>query len=149
MLSAKAQYAIHALTYLGEHYQRGFIPINLIAEKRKIPAKFLEAILLEFRKAGVLGSKAGKNGGYYLLKHPSKIPMVQILRLMDGPIALLPCVSKMFYEPCRLCPYPEGNCNIRQIFLEVRDATLLVIEGKTLQDLMQKGSTNLDPDFII
>ncbi len=137
MLSAKAQYAIHALTFLGEHYQQGFIPINQIAEKRKIPAKFLEAILLELRKAGILGSKAGKNGGYYLLKPPTEIQMVTILRLMDGPIALLPCVSKKFYEPCRLCPYPEDTCNIRLIFLEVRDATLQVIEGKTLQHLMQ------------
>lgn len=148
MLSAKAQYAIHALTYLGEHFQQGYIPINQIAEKRKIPAKFLEAILLELRKAGVLGSKAGKNGGYYLLRDPKQIPMVQILRLMDGPIALLPCVSKMFYEPCRLCPYPEASCNIRSIFLEVRDATLKVIEGKSLADLMQKGEYS-DPDFII
>ncbi|MBZ5856314.1 RrF2 family transcriptional regulator [Flavihumibacter profundi] len=148
MLSAKAQYAIHALTFLGEHFQQGYIPINQIAEKRKIPAKFLEAILLELRKAGILGSKAGKNGGYYLLRHPKQIPMVQILRLMDGPIALLPCVSKNFYEPCRLCPYPESSCNIRHIFLEVRDATLKVIEGKSLHDLMQKGQP-FDTDFII
>jgi Rrf2 family protein len=148
MLSAKAQYAIHALTYLGEQFQKGYIPINQIAENRKIPPKFLEAILLEFRKAGVLGSKAGKNGGYYLLKAPKEIEMVQILRLMDGPIALLPCVSKKFYEPCRLCPYQEANCNIRQIFLEVRDATLAVIEGKSLHDLMQKGH-NFTGDFII
>lgn len=148
MLSAKAQYAIHALTYLGEHFQQGYIPINQIAEKRKIPAKFLEAILLELRKAGILGSKAGKNGGYYLLRDPRQIPMVQILRLMDGPIALLPCVSKMFYESCRLCPYPESSCNIRSIFLEVRDATLKVIEGKSLADLMKKGAS-FDSDFVI
>jgi Rrf2 family protein len=148
MLSAKAQYAIHALTFLGENFQKGYIPINQIAENRKIPPKFLEAILLEFRKAGVLGSKAGKNGGYYLLRNPKEIPMVQILRLMDGPIALLPCVSKKFYEPCRLCPYPEANCNIRRIFLEVRDATLLVIEGKSLFDLMQKGNP-FDGDYVI
>ncbi len=148
MLSAKAQYAIHALTYLGEHYQQGYIPINQIAEKRKIPAKFLEAILLELRKAGILGSKAGKNGGYYLLKPPKEIPMVTILRLMDGPIALLPCVSKKFYESCRLCPYPEENCNIRMIFLEVRDATLKVIEGKTLQQLMRNDYED-SVDFII
>jgi Rrf2 family protein len=148
MLSAKAQYAIHALTFLGENFQKGHIPINQIAENRKIPPKFLEAILLEFRKAGVLGSKAGKNGGYYLLRDPKEIPMVQILRLMDGPIAQLPCVSKKFYEPCRLCPYPESKCNIRRIFLEVRDATLLVIEGKSLFDLMQKSKL-FDEDFII
>lgn len=148
MLSAKAQYAIHALTFLGENFQKGYIPINQIAENRKIPAKFLEAILLEFRKAGVLGSKAGKNGGYYLLRNPKEIEMVQILRLMDGPIALLPCVSKKFYEPCRLCPYEEANCNIRRIFLEVRDATLLVIEGKSLFDLMQKRNL-FDADYVI
>ncbi len=148
MLSAKAQYAIHALTFLGENFQKGYIPINQIAENRKIPPKFLEAILLEFRKAGVLGSKAGKNGGYYLLRNPKEIEMVQILRLMDGPIALLPCVSKKFYEPCRLCPYEEGNCNIRRIFLEVRDATLLVIEGKSLFDLMQKRNL-FDGDYVI
>lgn len=148
MLSAKAQYAIHALTFLGENFQKGYIPINQIAENRKIPPKFLEAILLEFRKAGVLGSKAGKNGGYYLIRDPKQIEMVQILRLMDGPIALLPCVSKKFYEPCRLCPYEENNCNIRRIFLEVRDATLLVIEGKSLFDLMQKGNL-FDGDYVI
>jgi len=148
MLSAKAQYAIHALTFLGENFQKGYIPINQIAENRKIPPKFLEAILLEFRKAGVLGSKAGKNGGYYLIRDPKQIEMVQILRLMDGPIALLPCVSKKFYEPCRLCPYEENNCNIRRIFLEVRDATLLVIEGKSLFDLMQKGDL-FDGDYVI
>ncbi len=148
MLSAKTQYAIHALTYLGEHSKEGFIPIIQIAEARKIPAKFLEAILLELRKAGILGSKAGKNGGYYLLKHPREIPLVQILRLMDGPIALLPCVSKMFYEPCRICPYPESSCNIRHIFLEVRDATLKVIEEKTLVDLIHRGDS-YESDFII
>ncbi len=147
MLSAKAQYAIHALTYLGEQYQAGYIPINQIAEKRKIPAKFLEAILLELRKAGILGSKAGKNGGYNLLRHPREIEMVQVLRLMDGPIALLPCVSKKFYEPCRLCPYPENEFISVGIFLEVRDATVQVIEGKSLLDLIQKYA-DMD-DFII
>lgn len=138
MLSAKAQYAMHALTYLGEQYGKGLIPIHEIATARQIPNKFLEAILLELRRAGMLGSKAGKNGGYYLIKAPAEIPLTSILRVMDGPIALLPCVSKKFYEPCRLCPYPEASCNIRHIFLEIRDATLKVIEGKTLSDLLRK-----------
>jgi Rrf2 family protein len=138
MLSAKAQYAMHALTYLGEQHGKGLIPIHEIAKARQIPNKFLEAILLELRRAGMLGSKAGKNGGYYLIKSPEEIPLTAILRLMDGPIALLPCVSKKFYEPCRLCPYPEASCNIRHIFLEIRDATLKVIEGKTLSDLLRK-----------
>lgn len=137
MLSAKTQYAIHALTYLGEKYGQGVAPIHQIATARKIPVKFLESILLEMRKVGILGSRAGKNGGYYLIKDPSEIKLVEVMRLMDGPIALLPCVSKKFYEPCHICPYPEGICNIRHIFAEVRDATLAVIESKTLADLMQ------------
>lgn len=139
MLSNKAQYAIHALTYLGERYQQGYIPINQIAEERKIPYKFLEAILLELRKAGILGSRAGKGGGYYLMKPPEEIMLVQIMRAMDGPIALLTCVSKLFYEPCKICPYPEPSCPIRKAFLEVRDATLKVLEGKSLKDLINKN----------
>lgn len=136
MLSAKTQYAIHALTFLGEHYGEGPIPIHRIAESRKIPNKFLEAILLELRKTGTLGSKAGKAGGYYLLKPPSEVQMVDILRHMEGPISLLPCVSKKFYEPCRLCPHPEPDCKVHLFFVEVRDATLKAMEGKSLQDLL-------------
>lgn len=139
MLSAKTQYAIHALTYLGEHYNQGPIPISQIAENRKIPYKFLEAILLEMRKSGILGSKAGKNGGYYLMRHPESVAMVDVIRQMDGPIALLPCVSKKFYENCRLCPHPEPGCHVRHFFLEVRDATLKAMEDKFLIELL--------PDF--
>ncbi len=136
MLSAKTQYAIHALTYLGEHFGEGPIPIHQIAENRRIPNKFLEAILLELRKTGILGSKAGKMGGYYLLKPPAEIPMVDVLRHTEGPISLLPCVSKKFYETCRLCPYPEPDCKVRTFFLGVRDATLKAIEDKSLKDLL-------------
>ena len=138
MLSAKTQYAIHALTYLGEHHGEGPIPINQIARNRKIPNKFLEAILLELRKTGVLGSKAGKSGGYYLLKPPADIHMIDILRQMEGPLSLLPCVSKKFYEPCRLCPHPEPSCHVRQFFLDVRDATLKAIEDKSLLELLHQ-----------
>ncbi len=148
MLSNKAQYAIHALTYLGERYKQGHVPINQIAEDRKIPYKFLEAILLELRKAGILGSRTGKGGGYYLTKPPEEIMLVQIMRTMDGPIALLPCVSKVFYEPCHICPYPEPACAIRQVFLEVRDVTLKVLEGKSLRDLMNK-EVRFPTDFSI
>ncbi|HMQ60737.1 MAG TPA: Rrf2 family transcriptional regulator [Flavilitoribacter sp.] len=142
MLSAKTQYALHALTYLGERYGQDPIPINRIAEERKMPYKFLEAILLELRNNGILGSKAGKSGGYYLLKKPAEIQLVDVIRFVDGPIAQLPCVSKKFYEPCRVCPYPEDKCHLRKFFIQVRDATLNVIEGKSLQDLI-----NMEPGF--
>lgn len=139
---------MHALTYLGEHYGQAPIPISRIAEERKMPYKFLEAILLELRNTGILGSKSGKKGGYYLLKPPSEIPLVDIIRLVDGPIAQLPCVSKKFYERCRVCPYPEDKCRLRRFFIEVRDATLMVIEGKSLQDLIQMDS-DFPVDFMI
>lgn len=142
MLSAKTQYAIHALTYLGEHYNQGPIPIAQIAEQRKIPYKFLEAILLEMRKTGILGSKAGKNGGYYLIRAPEEVPMVDVIRQMEGPISLLPCVSKKFYESCRLCPHPEPGCMVRQFFLDVRNATLHAIEGKFLNELLSSNKNN-------
>jgi len=142
LLSNKAQYALHALTYLGERFSDGPIPIQLIAEKRKIPYKFLEAILLELRKNGILGSKAGKGGGYYLIKPPTEILLIQIIRASEGPVALLTCVSKNFYEPCRICPYLEEECPIRQTFLDIRNATLGVLEHKSLADLIAKGKEN-------
>lgn len=139
MLSNKTQYALHALTYLAEHSEDGFVPIQQIAAARKIPAKFLEAILLELRRASILGSRAGKGGGYYLLKKPSEITLVEVIRATDGPVALLPCVSKKFYEPCRICPYEENTCELRHLFFEVRDATLKVLEGKTVSDIAAKS----------
>lgn len=136
MLSAKTQYAIHALTFLGERFGKGPIPISQIAEHRQIPYKFLEAILLELRKSGVLGSKAGKNGGYYLLRPPEEVPVVDVIRQMEGPISLLPCVSKKFYESCRVCPHAEPGCIVREFFRQVRDATLHAMEGRYLSELL-------------
>lgn len=138
MLSNKTQYAFHALTYLGERYPDDASTIQQIAAERGIPRKFLEAIMLELRRASILGSRAGKGGGYYLLKKPADIVLVDVIRVTDGPVALLPCVSKKFYEPCHICPYEEKNCRLRKIFLEVRDETLKVLEGKTLHDIIQK-----------
>ena len=126
-------------THFAEHSEDGFVPIQQIAAARKIPAKFLEAILLELRRASILGSRAGKGGGYYLLKKPSEITLVEVIRATDGPVALLPCVSKKFYEPCRICPYEEKSCELRHLFFEVRDATLKVLEGKTVSDIAAKS----------
>jgi Rrf2 family protein len=148
MLSKKAQYALHALTYLAERHKTGYIQIAEIAQQRNISVKFLEAILLEFKKVGVLGSKIGKGGGYYFLKDPKDVPIVQIIRLMDGPVALLPCVSKLFYEPCQSCGKPEGQCELHAIMVQVRDVTLGVLESKTLHDLISQ-EFKLPPDFVI
>src|SRR3954467_7045767 len=103
MLSKKAQYALKATGYLARRYNGGPVLISEISKKKKIPLKFLENILLELRKAGVLESKKGKGGGYYLKNHPAKTHMANIIRIVDGPIAMLPCVSLYFYERCKSC----------------------------------------------
>ncbi|MBS1950782.1 MAG: Rrf2 family transcriptional regulator [Cytophagales bacterium] len=137
MLSKKCKYAIHALVYLAEKYQEGPVHIQEIAEKKHIPKKFLEAILLELRKAKVLGSKKGKGGGYYLDQKPTAINLMDIIRLMDGAIAMLPCVSLNYYEPCEECRN-EKACGIREAFIKVRDETLQVLGGSTLDKILKR-----------
>lgn len=135
MLSKKTKYAFHALTYLGKNKDQGAILISEISEKHNISHKFLENILLELKKAGFLGSKKGKGGGYYLIKEPREIPLSRIIRLLDGPIALLPCVSLNYYEPCEECENQE-QCGLNMVMIEVRDETLKILEMKTLQDIL-------------
>lgn len=133
MLSNKAQYAFRALTHLVDKYDEGPVLISEIAEKKRIPLKFLENILLGLRKAGILESKKGKGGGYYIKQDPAKTSIASVIRIVDGPIALLPCVSLYFYEKCNNCD--EGNCGLHGIMENVRDATLAILENKTLLDL--------------
>jgi len=137
MLSKKCKYAIHALVYLAERQQEGPVHISEIAEKRNIPRKFLEAILLELRNAKILHSKKGKGGGYYLSKKPSEVSLMEIIRLMNGAIALLPCVSINYYERCEECK-SEKNCGIRDTFLKVRDESLTILGGSTLDKIVKK-----------
>ena len=108
MLNKKTQYAFQALMYLAEHKNDGPVLIADIAKKKKIPLKFLENILLELRKSGIL----------------------------DGPIAMLPCASLYFYERCKNCD--EKNCGLHDTMILVRDATLKILENKTVADLIQK-----------
>jgi Rrf2 family protein len=134
MLSKKSQYAFKALGYLSEKFNEGPVLISEISRKKKIPLKFLENILLELKKADVLDSKKGKGGGYFLKKSPEKIKVASIIRLVNGPIAMLPCVSLYFYERCKNCN--EKRCALHDMMIEVRDATLNVVENRTLKDLM-------------
>ena len=135
MLSKKSQYAFNALTYLAEKYNTGPVLISEISKRKKIPLKFLENILLELKKAGMLDSKKGKGGGYYLAKDPSEIKVANVIRLVNGPIAMLPCVSLYFYERCKNCD--EKHCGLHDMMIEVRDATLNILENRTLRDLLQ------------
>lgn len=133
MLNKKTQYAIKALIFLAEQKEDGPVLIADISKKKKIPLKFLENILLELRKAGILESKKGKGGGYYLNVPANKIPLADIIRKIDGPISMLPCTSLYFYERCKNCD--EKNCGLHDIMIEVRDANLKILEKKTIADL--------------
>lgn len=134
MLSKKTQYALKALGYLANKYGQGPILIAEIAEKKSIPLKFLENILLTLKQHGILLSKKGKGGGYLLAHPPEKITLAAAFRIIDGPIALLPCVSLNFYEKCTDCNEPV--CGLNKIFAQTRDATLKILEQKSLYDLI-------------
>lgn len=134
MLSKKAQYGLKALGFLAARYKQGPVLIADISDQKKIPLKFLEAILLELKQHQVLESKKGKGGGYYLAMPPKKISIARVIRIMEGPIALLPCVSLNFYKRCEDCD--EKNCGLNHVMALTRDATLKVLEKKTLMDLV-------------
>ncbi|NNL01210.1 MAG: Rrf2 family transcriptional regulator [Eudoraea sp.] len=135
MLSKKTKYGIKALTYLASQSKREPVQISEIARHENIPQKFLESILLTLRNTGFLGSKKGKGGGYYLLKDPGEIPMTTVIRVLEGPIAMVPCVSLNFYEKCDDCP-DENKCTVHKLMLQVRDSVLEVYRNNTLADLI-------------
>ena len=134
MLSKKTRYAFRALTHLAENYGKGPVLICNISKEKNIPLKFLENILNELKKADLLESKKGKGGGYFLKVSPKKINLATVIRVINGPIALLPCVSLNFYEKCEDCD--EKHCGIRKVMTITRDATLKILEKKTLHDII-------------
>ena len=134
MLSKKSQYAFRALTTLARNEGKGPLPISKIVKEHPMSVKFLETILLELRKNDILGSKKGKGGGYFLLRPPEEISLAQIIRILDGPIAPLKCVSLNFYERCDDCN--EVSCRLNKLMAEVRDAKLKVLVKRTLRDLI-------------
>ena len=133
MLSKKTQYGLKALGYLATKYGDGPILIAAIANDKHIPIKFLESILLLLKQHGILDSKKGKGGGYFLAEAPSKTSIAKAIRIIDGPIAMLPCVSLHFYSKCVDCD--ETNCGLKRTMEVVRDATLKVLEKKNLLHL--------------
>src|SRR6185295_17184051 len=141
MLSKKAKYGLKAMAILAKEYGKGPLLIGEIARRERIPSKFLELILLDLKKKGFLQSKKGKGGGYYLSRLPTTVSVGQLIRALDGPLALLPCVSQMAYERCAECP-DEETCGIRSVFKEVRDATVSILEKTTLAEMamVESGS---------
>lgn len=143
MISKKTKYGLHALIYLAKHYNAGPVLIADLAREERIPHKFLEAILLELKKQGILDSKKGKGGGYVLSKHPRDIKMGQVIRILDGPLAPVACVSQTAYRKCEEC-HDESCCGIRIVMKEVRDAIANIFDKTSLQDVIEKtDSKNL------
>jgi Rrf2 family protein len=142
MLSQKAKYALQALAYLAERYQEETpVLIGTIAREKNIPIKFLEAILCELRNNEVLTSIRGRHGGYRLAIPPKKVTLARVIRIVDGPIALLSCVSLNFYKPCENCTLQ--TCGINPVMKEARDAILKVLEKRTLHDIKDRDNVLL------
>lgn len=137
MLSNKAKYALRALFALAKKYDRGPVLISDLAAEEAIPKKFLELILLELKNQGILQSKKGKGGGYFLGKNPDSITLGQVIRILDGPLAPLPCVSQIAYRKCEECE-DEATCGIRIVMKEVRDATAKILDGASLADVLTR-----------
>src|SRR5262249_18769027 len=123
-----------AVLDLSEDPGRGPVLVADLAERQRIPKKFLEAILLELKRHGLLQSKKGKGGGYFLRRAPTEISIGQVIRVLDGPLALIPCVSQTAYMKCEEC-VDEKACGIRWAMKEVRDATAQILDNTTLADL--------------
>ena len=140
MLSQKARYALRALFALGAHKGREPVMIADIAEQANVPRKFLEQILLELKKSGIVHSQRGKFGGYTLGRPPENIAFAEVLRAIDGPLALSPCASRTAYRKCDDCD-DETTCAIRKVLLSVRDATAEILETHTLAQALADEKT--------
>ena len=138
-LTKRGEYALRTLIRLGiaAWNNEGVISVSVLAEKEHLPFKFLEAILCELRNHEILTSIRGRNGGYRLAEPPKKISLARIIRIIDGPIALLSCASLYFYKPCENCD--QKTCGISPVMKEARDAILKVLEKRSLYDIRDKS----------
>lgn len=136
MISQKAKYALRALLALAKAGEGSTLLISEIAESQNIPKKFLEQILLDLKHDGLVASRRGKQGGYVLLKAPEDITFGRVMRLVDGPMAPLPCLSRMAYRRCEDCG-DETTCAIRKVFAEAYDAQAEVLDRATIADALK------------
>jgi len=137
MLSKKAQYSLYALIKLAKEYEKGPVRIEEIARTERLPKKFLEAILADMKTLGIVNSKKGKGGGYYLIKEPSEVNLADVIRHFDGALALLPCVTFRYYESCNHCK-DEEKCGLRSVIRELRDQTVNFLNNNTLQTIIDR-----------
>lgn len=134
MLTKKSKYGLKAVLVLAEEAGRGPVLVSELADRQRLPKKFLEAILLELKRHGLLQSKKGRGGGYFLSRKPADITVGQVIRVLDGPLALIPCVSQTAYMKCEEC-LDEKTCGVRLAMKAVRDATARILDHTTLAGL--------------
>lgn len=144
MITQKTKYALKSLMVMADEIATGGTALRIeeIAERSGAPKRFLEHILLDLKRAGFIGSRRGRKGGYELIKDPRRISIAMILRLIDGPMAPLPCLSRKAYQRCEDCK-DEETCRVRAVFGSFYSAYILMIESLTLADLM-KDSQHLE-----
>ena len=138
-VSRKGEYALRAMIDLSLNYDKGTVQIHDISQREKIPQKFLEQILLTLKNAGLLQSKRGIGGGYSLIKHPGKISLAEVIRIIDGPLAPLSCVSQWAHISCP----EEKNCGLYGVMLEVRNAIAQMLENITFEDVCKRTKGRL------
>lgn len=136
MISSRTKYGIHALIFLSHRYGKGLVAIKEISEAERIPKKFLETILLDLKGGGLLTSRAGPSGGYSLRIPPANLTLGRAIRLLEGPLALTPCVSQNSYAPCADCRN-EAECSLRLSMRRVRDATARILDEVTFESLVE------------
>ncbi|MGA3099826.1 MAG: Rrf2 family transcriptional regulator [Bryobacteraceae bacterium] len=137
-ISKRTQYGLKAVLALGRRYGEGPVLIATLADTERIPLKFLEVILLALKGQGLLDSKKGKHGGYQLSRPPSTITVGSLVRMLEGPLAPLPCASELAFQPCEECGDVE-SCGTRIIMRQVRDAVADVLDRTTLADLIRRS----------
>ena len=133
MLSQRTRYTIRALLHLADHYGEGPVQLAEIAEAQNIPSKFLTVMLSNMRRAGIVETMRGREGGYWLAKPPQQISYGEIVRLTRGSLGLLPCASRLAYQQCTNC-ITEEKCRLHRVMLMVRDETARILDGLSLAD---------------
>ena len=135
MLSQRTRYTMRALLHLADRYGEGPVQLSEIAAAQNIPPKFLTVMMSQMRRAGVVESMRGREGGYWLARHPKEISYGEIVRLTRGSLGLLPCASRLAYESCKHC-ISEDKCRLHRVMLMVRDETARILDNLTLADPM-------------
>jgi Rrf2 family protein len=141
MITMKTKYALKALCRLAVAPKGQPILIADIAESEGIPRKFLELILAELKQHGILSSRKGRGGGYLLARRPEEVTVASVLRVLDGPIAPVPCLSRTAYQRCAECPN-EASCGVRLVLREAHAASVHVLEGTTIADMVKRVEEN-------